>query len=84
MKNPPNTKRIEWLRLMKVDSGKAVLVHCLAGEGRTGSVLAAYFIKYRGMGATEALAFLRERKPAFVERSQEIAVGEFARRQSNR
>ncbi len=47
-------------------------------------MLAAYFIKYRGMGATEALAFLRERKPAFVERSQEIAVGEFARRQSNR
>jgi atypical dual specificity phosphatase len=58
----------------RIDEGKKVLVHCLAGEGRTGSILAAYMIKYRQMSAQEALKSLREIKPAFVERSQEKAV----------
>ena len=57
--------------------GKCVAVHCLAGEGRTGSVLAAYMIEERGLTAAEALGKLREIKPAFVERSQEKAVSEF-------
>jgi predicted protein tyrosine phosphatase len=62
----------------RLDAGKNVLVHCLAGEGRTGCVLAAYEIRERGIGAGEALRILREVKPAFVERPQEKAVREFA------
>lgn len=59
---------------VQLAKGKTVLVHCLAGEGRTGCVLAAYLIKNRGISASEALANLRRIKPAFVEGSQEKAV----------
>ena len=58
--------------------GRSVLVHCLAGEGRTGCVLAAYLIRTRKLGAEEALATLRKVKPEFVEWRQEPAVREFA------
>ena len=58
----------------QVDRGKTVLVHCLAGEGRTGCVLAAYLIKDRRLGAAEALKALRKVKPVFVEWAQEKAL----------
>ena len=58
----------------QVDGGKTVLVHCLAGEGRTGCVLGAYLIKDRRVGATEALKMLRKVKPEFVEWAQEKAL----------
>lgn len=54
--------------------GNAVLVHCIAGEGRTGCVMAAYVMKSRGLSAAEALAEIRRVKPAFVEYSQEKAI----------
>ena len=61
----------------QVDGGKRVLVHCLAGEGRTGCVLAAYLIKDRRVGATEALKTLRAIKPEFVEWAQEKALRDY-------
>lgn len=66
------------LILEQVGKGRPVLVHCLAGEGRTGCVLSAYLIRSRNLGAEEAMAELRRVKPAFVEWSQEQAVREFA------
>ncbi len=62
----------------EVARGRRVLVHCLAGEGRTGSVLAAYLIKDKGMTAGDALKTLRALKPAFVEWAQEKAVYDYA------
>jgi atypical dual specificity phosphatase len=62
----------------RIDEGKKVLVHCLAGEGRTGCVLAAYLIKSGHVSAQEALSSLREIKPAFVESSQEQSLYDFA------
>lgn len=58
--------------------GRAVVVHCLAGEGRTGCVLAAHLIKRDGIGAAEALRSLREIKPQFVEWGQEKAIFDYA------
>ena len=62
----------------ELEAGRNVLVHCLAGEGRTGCVMVAYLIKSRGIGAEEAMRILREIKPAFVEPSQERAVADYA------
>ncbi len=63
----------------EVKNGRTTLVHCLAGEGRTGCVLAAYLIKDRGITADEAIRALRRIKPGFVEREQEKAVLDYGR-----
>ena len=64
-------------------SGMGVAVHCAAGLGRTGTVLAAYFVM-RGMSSRDALAKVRELRPGSVETmEQEWAVEAFARRLDN-
>jgi len=62
----------------QLGTGKAVVVHCLAGEGRTGCVLAAYLIKTRSLDADEAMAEIRRAKPQFVERAQEKSIHDYA------
>jgi atypical dual specificity phosphatase len=62
----------------RVGEGKKVLVHCLAGEGRTGCVLAAYLIVTRGISGDQAISILRDIKPAFVEWRQEATVRNYA------
>ena len=46
--------------------GLAVAVHCLAGQGRTGTVLAAYLIR-GGLPAEEAIAEVRAICPGAIE-----------------
>lgn len=48
-----------------------VYVHCLAGKGRTGTVLAGWLMKQRRWTATEAINHLRQRQPAAVESPQQ-------------
>lgn len=60
--------------------GRAVAVHCLMGQGRTGTVLAAYYIR-AGHTVPEALAELRAICPGAVgSPEQERALYAFARR----
>jgi atypical dual specificity phosphatase len=60
--------------------GKAVAVHCLMGQGRTGTVLAAYLIR-GGASAAEALRTIRGVCVGAVESSsQERALYSFAER----
>ena len=49
-----------------LDRGEAVAYHCRAGKGRTGTMLAAQMI-HRGMGADEAVKFIRARNPGWIE-----------------
>jgi len=57
-----------------------VAVHCTAGRGRTGTVLAAWFVA-AGMDAQQAVERIRQLRPGSVEtEEQEEAVKEFARR----
>jgi atypical dual specificity phosphatase len=61
-----------------------VNVHCRAGKGRTGTVLAAYFVS-KGMSAAEALQRVRELRPGSIETpEQEHAIADLARRLNKR
>lgn len=53
--------------------GEVVAVHCLAGLGRTGLVLAAWLIQ-QGLTAEEALRRLRTIEPGFVQSQEQEAL----------
>lgn len=58
----------------------AVAVHCGAGMGRTGVVLACYFVT-KGMDAKDAVAKVRRIRPGSIETEEQVeAVEAFARR----
>jgi atypical dual specificity phosphatase len=60
--------------------GMGVAVHCGAGLGRTGVVLAAYFVA-KGTSAQNAIARVRRLRPGSIETDEQAdAVVEFARR----
>ena len=57
-----------------------VAVHCGAGMGRTGTVLAAYLVA-KGLSASNAIAKIRRLRPGSVETDDQVAAVElFARR----
>jgi len=51
----------------QIDRGKPVVVHCAAGKGRTGEVLAAYLIMKEKLTATEAIEKIRTIRPGSVQ-----------------
>jgi atypical dual specificity phosphatase len=60
--------------------GRAVLVHCQGGYGRTGTMLACYLVS-REWGAEEAMAEVRARRPgSIVPQVQQACVVEYAGR----
>ncbi len=57
-----------------------VAVHCTAGRGRTGTVLAAWLVS-RGKDAQQAIDHIRRLRPGSIEtEDQQEAIQEFARR----
>ena len=50
-----------------ISSGRAVLVHCAAGKGRTGAVLAAYIVKKQNLTAKHAIEKIRIMRPGSVQ-----------------
>lgn len=63
----------------QIKDGRAVAVHCAAGLGRAGTVLACYLVKHAGYTAGRAITEIREKRPGSIQsESQELAVEFFA------
>ena len=61
-------------------AGMGVAVHCHAGMGRTGSILAAYFVS-KGVPPRDAIERVRALRPGSIETDeQEEAIMEYARK----
>jgi atypical dual specificity phosphatase len=70
--------------LRATEKGIAVAVHCGAGLGRTGVVLAGYYVA-KGMSASNAIAKVRKIRPGSVETDDQAeAIADFARRRRAR
>jgi len=78
---PPTRSQIEQFvvtikTLMARD--QRVVVHCAGGRGRTGTMMAAWFVA-EGATADEAIARIRAKRPGSIETAaQEDAVRDFA------
>ena len=62
----------------RITNNEPVMVHCLAGLGRTGTILACYMIKYQKMSTQDAIDFVRERRHGSIQSySQEEIIFRF-------
>ena len=62
----------------RITNDEPVMVHCLAGLGRTGTILACYLIKYEDMIADDAIEKVRrERHGSIQSFSQEEIIFRF-------
>ena len=65
---------IDYIRL-HIEEKKPVMVHCAAGRGRTGTILAAYLLKENGLTADQAINKIRKLRPGSIQSNrQEEAI----------
>ena len=60
----------------RINGKEPVMVHCAAGIGRTGTILACYLIKFEKYSAKDAIKKVREERPGSIQSErQEFVVG---------
>jgi hypothetical protein len=70
---PSAEQYADFLRFMAAQrqDGRAIAVHCAAGLGRTGTVLAGYLVS-RGLPVEEAIARIRAARPGAIETTRQL------------
>ena len=59
----------------QIQNNQSVMVHCAAGLGRAGTILACYFIKYKKLSAIQAIKKMRdERRGSMKSEVEELAI----------
>lgn len=59
----------------QIQNNQSVMVHCAAGMGRAGTILACYFVKYRKLSAADAIKKIRDERPGSIQsKVQELAI----------
>lgn len=62
----------------EIEAKRAVLVHCAAGKGRTGTILGAYLLKIENHSAKDAITRIRNIRPGSIQTdSQENSLYEY-------
>jgi atypical dual specificity phosphatase len=65
----------------QISNKKPVMVHCAAGMGRAGTILACYLIKYQNYSAKDAIEKVRTERPGSIQSElQEYAVEFYEKR----
>lgn len=60
----------------RIKNNEPTMVHCAAGIGRTGTILACYLIKYHNLSVEDAIDKVRKERPGSIQsESQEVAIG---------
>ncbi len=68
----------------QINNGQPVMVHCAAGMGRAGTILACYFVKYKKLTAEKAIEKIRNDRPGSIQSEvQELAIGFFEKHVKN-
>ena len=68
----------------QIKNEQAVMVHCAAGMGRAGTILACYLLKYKKFSAKDAIKKIRTQRPGSIQsETQEIAIGLYEKHVKN-
>jgi Predicted protein-tyrosine phosphatase len=68
----------------QITKNQAVMVHCAAGMGRAGTILACYFVKHKKFSADKAIKKIRDERPGSIQSEvQELAIGFYEKHVKN-